>query len=201
MALQSCYECNKEISTKAVMCPQCGAPQNPVSGLIDKAKSGLAKSGLIDKAKEGGGFLRKTFNHLTEYPERKLLEDLDSEWRKKDIRSYISALREKEILRESNPNLTEIELDDLYIFNKDNEILLSLQKELKENPNSDRKFSLLFEMEKKEKLRESNPNLTEIEINVLYQKERLKESNPNLAEIEINVLYRKRYRSSYTDYI
>ena len=201
MALQSCYECNKEISTKAVMCPQCGAPQNPVSGLIDKAKSGLAKSGLIDKAKEGGGFLRKTFNHLTEYPERKLLEDLDSEWMKKDMIFYLRAKEEKNILRESNPNLTEIELDDLYIFNKDNEILLSLQKELKENPNSDRKFSLLFEMEKKEKLRESNPNLTEIEINVLYQKERLKESNPNLAEIEINVLYRKRYRSSYTDYI
>jgi predicted amidophosphoribosyltransferase len=38
MALQSCYECNKEISTKAIMCPQCGAPQNPVSGLLDKAK-------------------------------------------------------------------------------------------------------------------------------------------------------------------
>ena len=38
MALQSCYECNKEISTKALMCPQCGAPQNPVSGLADKTK-------------------------------------------------------------------------------------------------------------------------------------------------------------------
>ena len=36
MALRSCYECNKEISTKAIMCPQCGAPQNPVSGLVDK---------------------------------------------------------------------------------------------------------------------------------------------------------------------
>jgi predicted amidophosphoribosyltransferase len=36
MALQSCYECNKEISTKAIMCPHCGAPQNPVSGLVDK---------------------------------------------------------------------------------------------------------------------------------------------------------------------
>ena len=38
MALQSCYECNKEISTKALMCPQCGAPQNPVSGLVGKTK-------------------------------------------------------------------------------------------------------------------------------------------------------------------
>jgi len=47
MALQSCYECNKEISTKALMCPQCGAPQNPVSGLVDKVKE---------------GFLGKTFN-------------------------------------------------------------------------------------------------------------------------------------------
>ena len=47
MALQSCYECNKEISTKAIICPQCGAPQNPVSGLVDKAKD---------------GFLGKTFN-------------------------------------------------------------------------------------------------------------------------------------------
>ena len=49
MALQSCYECNKKISTKALMCPQCGAPQNPVSGLVDKAK---------------GGFLGKTFNKV-----------------------------------------------------------------------------------------------------------------------------------------
>lgn len=49
MALQSCYECNKEISTKAIMCPQCGAPQNPVSGLADKVKD---------------GFLGKTFNKV-----------------------------------------------------------------------------------------------------------------------------------------
>ena len=47
MALQSCYECNKEISSKAIICPQCGAPQNPVSGLVDKVKE---------------GFLGKTFN-------------------------------------------------------------------------------------------------------------------------------------------
>ena len=43
MALKSCYECNKEISTKAVMCPQCGAPQNPVSGLMDKTKGFFSK--------------------------------------------------------------------------------------------------------------------------------------------------------------
>jgi len=49
MALKSCYECNKEISTKALMCPQCGAPQNPVSGLADKVKE---------------GFLGKTFNKV-----------------------------------------------------------------------------------------------------------------------------------------
>ena len=43
MALQPCYECGKEISTKAIMCPQCGAPQNPASGLMDKAKGFLSK--------------------------------------------------------------------------------------------------------------------------------------------------------------
>jgi hypothetical protein len=43
MALQPCYECNKKISTKAIMCPQCGAPQNPASGLMDKAKGFLLK--------------------------------------------------------------------------------------------------------------------------------------------------------------
>ena len=50
MALQSCYECNKEISTKAIMCPQCGAPQNPVSGLMDKAKEKIGKT--FKKVKE-----------------------------------------------------------------------------------------------------------------------------------------------------
>ena len=50
MALQSCYECNKEISTKALMCPQCGAPQNPVSGLMDKAKEKIGKT--FKKVKE-----------------------------------------------------------------------------------------------------------------------------------------------------
>jgi hypothetical protein len=58
MALRSCYECNKEISTKALMCPQCGAPQNPVSGLMGKAKGFLSKSkeafmsGIEKKRKE-----------------------------------------------------------------------------------------------------------------------------------------------------
>ena len=60
MALQSCYECNKEISSKAIICPQCGAPQNPVSGLVDKAKK-VAVSSLLDKAKELFRFLRKYF--------------------------------------------------------------------------------------------------------------------------------------------
>ena len=27
MAMKSCYECNKEISTEAIVCPQCGVPQ------------------------------------------------------------------------------------------------------------------------------------------------------------------------------
>ena len=58
MALQSCYECNKEISTKAIMCPQCGAPQNPVSGMLDKAKGFISKnkkafmSGIEEAKKE-----------------------------------------------------------------------------------------------------------------------------------------------------
>jgi hypothetical protein len=43
MALQPCYECNKEISAKALTCPQCGAPQNPVSGLMDNAKGFFSK--------------------------------------------------------------------------------------------------------------------------------------------------------------
>ena len=60
MALQSCYECNKKISSKAIICPQCGAPQNPVSGLVDKAKK-VTVSSLLDKAKELFRFLRKYF--------------------------------------------------------------------------------------------------------------------------------------------
>ena len=75
MAIQSCYECNKEISSKAIFCPQCGAPQNPVSDLIEHPKV----SRLIDKAKEKGGFLRKTFKNLIEYPERKRQEQRDLE--------------------------------------------------------------------------------------------------------------------------
>ena len=71
MALQSCYECNKEISTKALMCPQCGAPQNPVSGLVDKAKNGFF-----------GKTFKKVKNHLEmernrKEIERKIEEDLE----------------------------------------------------------------------------------------------------------------------------
>ena len=69
MALQSCYECNKEISTKAIMCPQCGAPQNPVSGLLDKATGFLSKnkkafmSGVEEAKKE-----KKSINEMTIIP-------------------------------------------------------------------------------------------------------------------------------------
>ena len=31
MSLDSCYECNKDISTKAIVCHQCGAPQKKSS--------------------------------------------------------------------------------------------------------------------------------------------------------------------------
>jgi hypothetical protein len=86
MALQSCYECNKDISTNAILCPQCGAPQNPVSGLIDKAKEKIDEvkeggvSGLIDKAKEGGGFLLnsfKSFKKNREEEKKQKLNDLE----------------------------------------------------------------------------------------------------------------------------
>jgi uncharacterized membrane protein YvbJ len=60
MPLKPCHECNKEISTKAIICPQCGAPQNPVSDLVDKAKK-VNVSSLLDKAKEPFRFLRKYF--------------------------------------------------------------------------------------------------------------------------------------------
>ena len=72
MAIQSCYECNKEISSKAIFCPQCGDPQNPVSDLIEHPKV----SGLIDKAKEKSRFLRKTFKNVIEYPEKKRQEKI-----------------------------------------------------------------------------------------------------------------------------
>ena len=72
MAIQSCYECNKEISSKAIFCPQCGAPQNPVSDLIEHPKV----SRLIDKAKEKSRFLRKTFKNVIEYPEKKRQEKI-----------------------------------------------------------------------------------------------------------------------------
>ena len=84
MALRSCYECNKEISTKAIMCPQCGAPQNPVSDLIDKA---------IDKAKEGGGFLQNAF--------KKVKNHLESEREQKEIERKIEHLEE---IISSHPN-------------------------------------------------------------------------------------------------
>ena len=37
MGLQPCYECNKEISTKAIVCPKCGDPlwKWKLQGLID----------------------------------------------------------------------------------------------------------------------------------------------------------------------
>ena len=73
MALQSCYECNKEISSKAIICPQCGAPQNPVSGLVDKAKK-VTVSSLLDKAKELFRFLRKYFIEFVKECRYKLIE-------------------------------------------------------------------------------------------------------------------------------
>jgi hypothetical protein len=77
MALQSCYECNKEISTKAIMCPQCGAPQNPASGLMDKVKK---------------GFLGKTFN--------KVKNDIRETKREKEIIRIIEEDLEKVVQKE-----------------------------------------------------------------------------------------------------
>lgn len=34
MALRSCYECGNQVSTKAIACPQCGAPQK--NGFLSK---------------------------------------------------------------------------------------------------------------------------------------------------------------------
>ena len=87
MALQSCYECNKEISTKAIICPQCGAPQNPVSGLVDKAKD---------------GFLGKTFNKVknnirqiarNKEVERIIEENLEKVVQKEIIEGHSEVLR------------------------------------------------------------------------------------------------------------
>ena len=73
MALQSCYECNKTISSKAIICPQCGAPQNPFLGLVDKAKE-VTVSSLVDKAKELFRFLRKYFIEFVKACRYKLIE-------------------------------------------------------------------------------------------------------------------------------
>ena len=70
MALRSCYECNKEISTKAIVCPQCGAPQNPVSGLMDKTK------GFFSKKKEA--FIKGVVKARNRKEiERRIEEDLE----------------------------------------------------------------------------------------------------------------------------
>jgi hypothetical protein len=53
MALRSCYECNKEISTKVFKCPQCSAPQNPVSDWVEKALDRLLV--YISNNRFGGG--------------------------------------------------------------------------------------------------------------------------------------------------
>ena len=68
MALKSCYECNKEISTKAIVCPQCGAPQNPVSGLVDKVKE------------KRGFFFNKVKNHLEMERIQKEMERIRKEY-------------------------------------------------------------------------------------------------------------------------
>jgi hypothetical protein len=72
MALQSCYECGKEISSKAIMCPQCGAPQNPASGLVDKTKRFFAKlkeekrkkRKLLEEKEYEQGFLRTLMKYF-----------------------------------------------------------------------------------------------------------------------------------------
>lgn len=40
MAIVTCLECNKEISTSALVCPYCGAPANQALGISEKEKSG-----------------------------------------------------------------------------------------------------------------------------------------------------------------
>jgi len=75
MALQSCYECNKEISTKAVMCPHCGAPQNSVSG---KAKDGFfGRLGKTFKNVKNNIEMERLIKEHIKEIERKIEEDME----------------------------------------------------------------------------------------------------------------------------
>ena len=127
MALQSCYECNKDISTNAILCPQCGAPQNPVSGLIDKAKKKIDEvkeggvSGLIDKAKEGGGFLLNSFksfkkNRVEEKKHK--LKDLEKLNKRllstfgPDDQFSEGTLRSKDYRKKKNPTIQDLDQEE-----------------------------------------------------------------------------------------
>ena len=56
MALIKCYECSKEISDKAISCPNCGAPTNLDS---DKKNQQLKKGGFSQEEKDTDNLQRE----------------------------------------------------------------------------------------------------------------------------------------------
>jgi uncharacterized membrane protein YvbJ len=50
VALISCSECGKQISTQAVSCPSCGHPMRPASSTASSAQDALLNPGFLGKA-------------------------------------------------------------------------------------------------------------------------------------------------------
>ena len=129
MALQSCYECNKEISTKALMCPQCGAPQNPVSGLVDKVKEGFlgktfnkAKNNIkeFSRDKEIERIIETYLEHWVNTDET--LRDDDTQWFTSEKKSTKSMV-ERGLLfdRDSTDKIISDFMDEMGIERTDND--------------------------------------------------------------------------------
>ena len=96
MALKPCYECNKDISTKAIMCPQCGALQNPASDLIGKTTKFVStntNSGLMGKIKRFVSTKTKMTMFVTKYV----------------IKSFGKTKRARELAEELNRMESELE--------------------------------------------------------------------------------------------
>ena len=146
MALQSCYECNKEISTKALMCPQCGAPQNPVSGLVDKVKEGFlgktfnkAKNNIkeFSRDKEIERIIETYLEHWVNTDET--LRDDDTQWFTSEKKSTKSMV-ERGLLddRDSTDKIISDFMDEMGIERNDNDG--------NESPWKKKIFSRLFAM-------------------------------------------------------
>ncbi len=140
MAIQSCYECNKDISTKAIICPQCGAPQNPVSGLMDKAKGFLSKNlKKIEKELE----MKRTEKEM----ERKIEEDMPNLLQDMHHGDLSSRLENFDLSRALIKNMMEeMEIEDtLYweiIVKMKLEEILEIKKEEQERKEEDSKTIL-----------------------------------------------------------